>query len=53
MILWTEKYRPKKLADVKGQDRAKVELLKFVKNFKSQKKKAILLSGPAGSGKIL
>jgi len=48
---WTEKYRPKKISEVIGQDEAKQELLNFIKNFTSQRKKALLLVGPAGTGK--
>ncbi len=46
-----EKYRPKKLSDIKGQDEAVRKALFFVQNYKQQKKKALLLYGPRGSGK--
>lgn len=48
---WSEKYRPKRLSEIVGQDEAKFKLLNFIKNFKQQKKKAVLVSGPAGCGK--
>jgi replication factor C large subunit len=50
-MLWNEKYRPKKLAEVIGQDECKLKLLDFLKNFSCQRRKALLLAGPAGSGK--
>ncbi len=43
------KYKPKKLIDIKGQDKAVIELKSFVENFK--KGKAGLLYGPTGTGK--
>lgn len=49
--LFTQKYQPKQLAEVQGQEAA-VQLLKdFVLNYKKQKKKALLLHGPVGCGK--
>lgn len=48
-MLWTEKYRPRKLSEVVNQERAKSALLSFIKNFK--KGKAALIFGPSGSGK--
>lgn len=51
MIPWVEKYRPKKLRDVVGQYESKQRVIDFIKNFHIKKKKAILLYGPAGSGK--
>ena len=47
---WTEKYRPKKFEDIKGQ----AEIIGKVKDFISafpKKKKAIILHGPPGTGK--
>ncbi len=49
--LWTEKYRPKKSSEIYGQDESKPKILDFIKNFKKQRRKALLLSGPPGSGK--
>ncbi len=50
MMQWTEKYRPKKVEEVKDQDLAVETIKKFLKNFPS-KKKAVLLGGPPGIGK--
>jgi len=49
----SEKYRPKKFSDIKGQDVAIDKLKAYVKSFNQgiAKKKAILLYGPAGTGK--
>ena len=48
---FTKKYLPKSLKEVMGQD-ASIKLLKsFIENFKKQKKKALLLHGPSGTGK--
>ncbi len=33
MQSWTEKYRPKKFEDIKGQNEAINEIKKFVENF--------------------
>lgn len=48
---WAEKYRPKKLQDVVGQTSAIQELLSWLKNFKREKNKSVILHGPEGSGK--
>ena len=48
---WSEKYRPQKLKDIAGQDAAIQELLKWIKNFKKEKSRAVILHGPAGNGK--
>jgi len=46
--VWTEKYRPKKLDDIKGQD----EIVKHLKAFVEQKNMPhLLFSGPPGVGK--
>lgn len=47
---WTEKYRPKTLEEIKGQDQAISSIKSFLNEF-PQKKKAILLNGPPGVGK--
>jgi replication factor C large subunit len=49
-LLWVEKYRPKKIVDVVGNEEAKGA---FVDWFKSKRhaKKAVLLYGPPGVGK--
>lgn len=43
------KYKPEKLEDIKGNDKAILELKNFIENFK--KCKAGLLYGPTGTGK--
>lgn len=50
MIQWTEKYRPRKISDIRGQDLAIKTIKEFLKEFPSNKK-AILLGGPPGIGK--
>ena len=47
---WVEKYRPKKLDDVKGQDYAISRLKNFIQDF-GKKKKVLILHGPPGTGK--
>ena len=49
-LLWVEKYRPKKIVDIAGNEEAKAA---FVDWFKSNRrgKKALLLYGPPGVGK--
>lgn len=49
-MTWTEKYRPKKLEEIKGQDSAVISIKEFLKNF-GKKKNALLLYGPSGTGK--
>ena len=52
--MWTEKYRPKKIKDVIGQESATSELLKFVLKNKVHRradKKSVILYGPSGTGK--
>lgn len=55
MKTWTEKYRPKKFAEFKGQEEALRKIKFFLNNFLDKKnkrrKKAILLYGQAGTGK--
>ncbi len=49
-LLWVEKYRPTKIADVIGNEEAKVAFLEWLKN-KRRTKKAVILYGPPGVGK--
>ncbi len=49
-LLWVEKYRPKKIDEVVGNEEAKTLFLGWLKN-KRHTKKAVLLYGPAGVGK--
>ncbi|MBX4196227.1 replication factor C large subunit [Candidatus Pacearchaeota archaeon] len=46
---FTEKYRPEKSSEIVGQEKAVVEVKDFLKNF--PKKKALMIYGPAGTGK--
>ncbi|MBW3013429.1 replication factor C large subunit [Candidatus Woesearchaeota archaeon] len=48
---WVKKYQPSCLDQVRGQARAISQIRKFLETFKKQKKKALLLHGPAGGGK--
>ncbi len=50
---WTEKYKPKNFADIKGQNEAVAKIMNFVNNFQTQRKKAIILHGPSGTGKTI
>ncbi len=49
-LLWVEKYRPKKIDDIVGNDEAKALFVEWLKN-KRHTKKAVLLYGPPGVGK--
>jgi replication factor C large subunit len=49
-LLWVEKYRPKKIAEVIGNEEAKTAFVDWLKN-KHHTKKAVLLYGPPGVGK--
>jgi replication factor C large subunit len=49
-LLWVEKYRPKKIDDIVGNDEAKALFLEWLKN-KRHMKKAVLLFGLPGVGK--
>ena len=53
MIDWTEKYRPKKLDEIVGNNRAIIELRKWADEWKKRtpKVRAVILSGKAGTGK--
>ncbi|MFC1682425.1 replication factor C large subunit [Nanoarchaeota archaeon] len=52
MQQWTEKYRPKKFEDVKGQNIEAETIKNFVNSFgKTKGKKALVLHGPPGTGK--
>ena len=50
---WTEKYRPKTLDDVVGNERALIELRKWAASWNQgvPKKRAVILSGKPGTGK--
>ncbi|MCW4006636.1 MAG: replication factor C large subunit [Candidatus Bathyarchaeota archaeon] len=49
-LLWVEKYRPKRVADVVGNEEAKAAFVDWLQS-KRRKKKAVLLYGPPGVGK--
>jgi replication factor C large subunit len=49
-LLWVEKYRPKKIEDIIGNEEAKATFIEWLKT-KRRSKKAILLYGPPGVGK--
>ena len=49
-LLWVEKYRPKKIEDIVGNEEAKALFVEWLKN-KRHTKKAVLLFGPPGVGK--
>ena len=51
MRSWIHKYLPKKSSDIVGQDESVVKLKKFILDFKTQKKKAMIAYGPPGTGK--
>jgi len=50
-MLFTTKYAPRNLSEIKGQDLAISQLKNYVVNYRQQKQKAILLWGPIGVGK--
>lgn len=51
-MLWTEKYRPKSIAEVIGNNKEKEEIQKWVDEWKAgNPQKPLLLVGPAGIGK--
>jgi replication factor C large subunit len=47
---WVEKYRPKKISEVVGNEQAKSALIGWLTN-NNRRKKAVLLHGPPGVGK--
>ena len=51
MIPWTKKYQPKDASEVKGHEKALLEIKNFILNFKNQKKKAAIIYGQSGVGK--
>jgi len=50
---WTEKYRPKSLDEIVGNERAVIELRRWASSWNRgiPKKRAVILSGKAGTGK--
>jgi replication factor C large subunit len=49
-LLWVEKYRPKKIEGIIGNEEAKATFVEWLKS-KRRSKKAVLLYGPPGVGK--
>ena len=49
-LLWVEKYRPKKIEDIVGNEEAKAAFVEWLKS-KRKSKKAVLMYGPPGVGK--
>jgi replication factor C large subunit len=49
-LLWVEKYRPRKIEDIIGNEEAKATFIEWLKS-KRRSKKAVLLYGPPGVGK--
>ena len=50
-LLWVEKYRPKKIEDIVGNEEAKATFVDWLCGKKKSTKKAVLLYGPPGVGK--
>ncbi|WP_456372443.1 replication factor C large subunit [Methanocaldococcus sp.] len=52
MLSWVEKYRPKSLKEVVGNEKVKEKLKRWIESYlKGEKPKPILLVGPPGCGK--
>lgn len=49
-LMWVEKYRPKKIAEIVGNEEAKISFVDWLKSNR-WRKKAALLYGPPGVGK--
>ena len=49
--MWLTKYAPEKLSDFAGNSSTIAEITNWVKTWKSQPKKALILEGPSGVGK--
>ena len=50
-MIWTKKYAPACSKELIGDPRAIAEIKDFIENYKNQKKKALMIYGPTGSGK--
>jgi replication factor C large subunit len=50
-LLWVEKYRPKKIEDIVGNEEAKATFVEWLSGKKKSTRKAVLLYGPPGVGK--
>lgn len=51
MIPFTKKYLPKTSKEIIGQDEPISKIIRFIENFKSQKKRCMFVNGPVGCGK--
>ncbi len=51
VVPWVEKYRPERLEDFVGNKEAIQKLENWLKSWNQQRKKVVLLAGPAGVGK--
>lgn len=51
MESWVEKYRPKTVKEVAGREQEGIQVREFVEKFPNVKRKALILYGPAGTGK--
>lgn len=50
-MIWTKKYAPTSSKELVGDIKAIMQLQDFIENYRNQKKKALLIYGPTGSGK--
>lgn len=50
---WIQKYSPKTIREIVGQDAAIARIKNFINNFVREKKRALILTGPSGTGKTL
>lgn len=50
-MIWTKKHAPTSVKELVGEIRSLMQLEDFVKNFKNQRKKSMILYGPTGTGK--
>jgi len=50
-VSWVKKYSPIKTSQIQGHVKEVERVLEYVKNYKKQKKRAILLYGQSGNGK--
>ncbi|MCK4550603.1 MAG: replication factor C large subunit [Candidatus Aenigmarchaeota archaeon] len=49
--MWIYEYAPKKVDELSGNSKAIEDILSWVKNYKSQPKKALIIEGPPGTAK--
>ena len=51
--MWAVEYKPETLKEFYGNDKAVSEVLEWVRNWKREKKKALMIIGPCGVGKTV